>query len=113
MTTQFSLDLTCARRQSGLKQSDCAHLLGRSLSSIARLESGERLPSLTDICTLSLVFGRSFEPFFESLFSEIRAELKTRLISLPPSDADQTNRQHSVEALRTRLEEETTKSNAA
>ena len=83
MSKTFPLDLKVARRKSGLTQADCAHLLGVHRSKVSHLECGETEPTLRDICTLSLIYGRSFESLFSSVFYELRRELRARLVTLP------------------------------
>jgi transcriptional regulator with XRE-family HTH domain len=53
MIHEFSLDLRAARRNSGLRQVDCAHLMGADKSKISNLERGRQHPTVRDICTLS------------------------------------------------------------
>ena len=81
MTNHFSIDLRCARRKAGLTQEDCGHLLGGSAGIICQLEKGKRLPTLKEVCSLSLIFGRSFETLFANVMSECRTELSDRLSS--------------------------------
>lgn len=110
MTHLFPVDLRCARRNAGLTQADCGHLLGVSSSTIKSLEDGGREPSLREICTLSLVFGRSFESFFDELLTEVRADLKSRLATLPaPKErhASTLNRTTTLKNLTRRMAEET------
>lgn len=83
MTTQFALDLRLARRKSGLTGRDLAHLLHRDPGTLSTLEHGKRLPTLTELCTLSVVYGRTFEALYGELISHIRRELTVRLKSLP------------------------------
>lgn len=64
MSKQFGFDLRLARRESGFTQCDVAHLIESHQSNIVALEKGEHLPTLEQICALSLVFGRSFEGLF-------------------------------------------------
>jgi len=110
MSHDFILDLKCARRKSGLTQADCGHLLGGSTSKISQLELGKRLPTLIDICTLSLIFGRNFESLFSALFEDVRADLSERLGTLPEPEHELVssfNRKNTLDALAERLLEET------
>ncbi|KAA0909539.1 helix-turn-helix transcriptional regulator [Aquicoccus porphyridii] len=108
MTHQFPVDLRCARRNAGLTQADCGHLLGIDASTLKTLEGGKREPSLREILTLSLIFGRSFESFFSELLKDVRAELSERLATLPASEehASTFNRKTTLEKLEQRLAEE-------
>ena len=83
MINEFALDLKVARRQSGLRQRDCAHLLGISQSMLSDMELGRTAPSVRDICTLSIVYGRSFDSLFEAVLRDARETLPDRLASLP------------------------------
>ena len=102
MSTEFALDLRLARRKSGYTQRDTAHLLGLNRSKLSLLETGQRLPSLVQICTLSLIYGRSFESLFAAIMDEARAALRQRIITLPGTRrkyAGSLNREHSIERL--------------
>ncbi len=106
MSTQFALDLRLVRRKSGLTQRDCAHLLAIHPSRLSDLERGKHLPSLPEICTLSLMYDRSFESLYGTLFAEARANLRTRLISLPKDTREYVgtmNRDSSLDRLAQRL----------
>ena len=83
MSTQFAHDLRTARRKAGLTQDDLAHLLDTHQSTVSDLEHGKQRPGLYEIIELSLIYGRSFESFFEAVMTERRKLLKRRLKSLP------------------------------
>lgn len=83
MTSSFPLDLRVARRASGLTQSDCAFLLSAHRSKISHLECGNTVPSLRDICLLSVIYDTSFESLFDDLLEEVQGELQERLEGLP------------------------------
>jgi len=107
MSTQFSLDLRVARRRAGFTQGDIAHLLGAHQSLVSDLERGRVEPTLVQIVTLSLIFGRSFESHFASVMREARRDLLTRVRSLPEDAREYVgthNRASSIERLRDRLE---------
>jgi transcriptional regulator with XRE-family HTH domain len=109
MSTEFALDLRLARRKAGFTQRDCAHLLAISPSVLSHLESGGRIPSLLQICMLSVIYGRNFESLFGSLLNEARRQLRERILSLPDDVrqfAGTRNRSHSIERLAQRLAEE-------
>ena len=110
MSTEFALNLRLARRKAGYTQRDCAHLLAVSPSVLSHLEGGSRLPSLVEICTLSVIYGRSFESLFGHLLQEARRQLRERILKMP-SDVRQfagtRNRSHSIERLAQRLADET------
>ena len=109
MSTEFALDLRLARRKAGYTQRDCAHLLAIPTSIFSHLESGQRLPSLVQICTLSVIYGRSFESLFGTILTEARVALRSRVLNMPDrvrAFAGTRNRDHSIERLAQRLAEE-------
>lgn len=83
MSSDFSLDLRVARRQAGFTQSDIALLLGAHQSHVSDLEQGRTLPSLAEIVSLSLIFGRSFESLFAHLMLAAKTEIGGRMSALP------------------------------
>jgi len=83
MNNNFASDLKSARLESGLTQEDCAHLLGISASRISNFETGQKTPSLRDICAFSILFGRSFENLFNDIFDEVKAHMSASFYSLP------------------------------
>lgn len=109
MKTQFALDLRAARRKAGYLQSDVAHLLGAYQSTLSKLETGQRWPTLREIITLSLIYGRSFESLFGEIMGDARADLLKQLRSLPgdvPGRPDTFNRAASIRRLGERLQAE-------
>ena len=82
MIQDFVLDLREARRKSGLTQTECAQLVGISGSVLSKIENGTRMPSLVEICALSIIYGKSFESLFGAIFDEIRAEIAVNLEQL-------------------------------
>jgi transcriptional regulator with XRE-family HTH domain len=106
MSTEFALDLRLARRKSGFTQRDTAHLLGVQSSRLSDLELGKKLPSLPEIITLSLIYGRSFESLFSAVMAEARAAIKDRVSGLPDDSRTYVgtmNRAYSLERLEDRL----------
>ena len=109
MTKEFALDLKVARKNSGLTQEDCAHLLGVCDATLAKMEGGTRTPSVREICTLSLIYGRSFESLFSGIFTKVREDLFQRLMKMPVASGTlrlRTNRQYTLGKLASRLSEE-------
>ena len=107
MTHEFALDLKLARKKAGFTQRDCAHLLAVHGATLSDLENGKRHPTLTQICTLSLIYGRSFQSLFNGIIDDVRLELADRLLVLPDAPKSwigSTNRRHHVEQLTRRLE---------
>jgi transcriptional regulator with XRE-family HTH domain len=105
MSTEFALDLRAARRKAGYTQGDIAHLLDHHQSHVSDQEQGRGRPSLDQIMTLSLIYGRSFESFFGTVLAECQGKLTTRLASLPPgtNTAGTFNRDSSLKKLERRL----------
>ena len=83
MSQTFALDLKVARRKSGLTQQDCAHLLDVHKAKISLLEQGKTLPTVLELSTLSLLYGKSFESLFRSLIEDAQHTLNDRLATLP------------------------------
>lgn len=79
----FSRCLVEARRKASLSQADCAHLLGVSQSHISRLELGHAAPSVTDLCGVAVLFGRTMEFMVEPLFKDRAMTIRERLYDLP------------------------------
>ncbi|EBA12655.1 helix-turn-helix transcriptional regulator [Roseobacter sp. CCS2] len=106
MRTQFSADLRLARRKAGYTQADVAALLCDHQSVVSDLESGSQRPTLDQIITLSLIYGRSFEAFFAEVMEDCIRRLKRRLKHLRPQTRETAhtfNRQSSLKALHERL----------
>lgn len=109
MSNQFSLDLRVARRKAGFTQGDVAHLLAVSTAHVCRLERGSASPTLKQIVTLSLIFGRSFESLFSEMMQTARDHLCKRILHMPdnvPVVAATFNRDASIERLARRLVDE-------
>ena len=107
MIQEFTLDLRAARRNSGLRQVDCAHLMGVNKTKISNLENGRQRPSVRDICTLSMIYGRSFESLFAGIFDEVKADVFCHLTDMPePKEhyGPANNRNRTLDSLRARLE---------
>lgn len=103
---EYALDLKVARRKSGLTQKECAHLLGTDQRYISLIETGEKLPSIYQICALSFVYGRSVESLLCSVFDDTAEVLVERLETLPESRKDwlgRFNRHNTLSALALRL----------
>lgn len=106
MSKQFGFDLRLARRKSGFTQCDVAHLIDNHQSKIVALEKGDHLPTLEQICALSLVFGRSFEGLFAEIVESARERIRTNLQSLPEKCGEtalSANRKANLQRLERRL----------
>lgn len=103
----FSQALRAARRKAGLSQADCAHMLDVSPSHISRLETGEATPSVSDLCAVAIVFGRTMEALSGTLFAERAKALDERLFDLPEARGGflaRFNRTNALERLSARLD---------
>ncbi len=106
MSKQFGFDLRLARKQSGFRQSDVAHLVGIGQNTLSDLENGIYPPSLVYICTLSLIYGQGFEQHVSEVLDEAREALRSRLETLPPTqgnEEDILSREESLIAIEARL----------
>ena len=109
MLIDFGLDLTRLRRQSGLTQDDLAHLLDVNSRKIWKLEKGRIVPTLEEVCLLSLIYGRTFERLYETLLNDARTKLDARLGNLPRPERTgigARNRTATLNRLAERLVEE-------
>lgn len=109
MSTEFALDLRLARRKAGFTQRDIAHLLGGHQTLVSELERGRQTPTLEQIITLSLIYGRSFESLFSELMGTARSDLQKRIVQMPSgvrSYVGTFNRAASIERLARRLADE-------
>lgn len=110
MSTEFALDLRLARRKAGLTQQDTAQLLGVHQSVVSDLERGRLLPTLPQICTLSVIFGRSFESLFSQLMTGAKRAIAGRITLLPStvrSYVGTFNREASLQRIERRLRADT------
>lgn len=104
----FSRSLLAARKKAGFSQGDCAHLLGVSRAHISKLERGDAMPSVADLCGVALLFGRTFEGLTGDLFNERARELKERLFDLPEPRRNwlgRFNRNYTLQSLGDRLDQ--------
>lgn len=106
MSTEFALDLKVARRKAGYTQNDLAHLLGSNQAHISELERGHILPTLEQIVTLSIIYGRSFEGLYANLLAKAREQLRMHIVGMPIGGRNYVgtfNRDRSIERLARRL----------
>lgn len=107
MITELALDLKVARRKSGLRMRDVAHLLGIHSSTLSKIEKGAVLPNAQIIATLSLVYNRSLGGLLASLLREAHEKLPERLAILPECSTrwrGTFNRQQTLNRLAAHLE---------
>ena len=108
MNNEHALDLKVSRRKSGFRQKDSAHLLAIHPSKVSLIESGRAMPSVRDIATLTVLYGKSFESLFQGIVREVRQSLKDRLPTMPEVPKrwlSKLNRQHSLEVIAERLQD--------
>ena len=109
MFDDFIFDLKVARKKAGLSQADCGHLIGGTNYKISQLEHGDRMPTIREICALSLIYGRNFESLFGEVFQQVRKDLSTNLETIPERKSNRPemfNRAKTLEGLAQRLLEE-------
>lgn len=103
----IALDIKVARQKSGLRQVDCAHLLGVSETRVSAIENGRSLPNVREIATLSVVYGKPIESLLAGLLDETINSLVANLRSVPKVGNDTRgtfNRAHTLSQLAIRLE---------
>lgn len=106
MIDEFTFELRCARRKSGLTQADCSHLINVSENRISKLERGEAMPSLREMLSLSVLFGRTFECLFDPMMTDARRQIMSRIETLPdvaPKNPNALRRGRTLETLVHRL----------
>ena len=83
MRKKFICYLRPNRRRCGLNQTELGNLVGANSGAvISRIESGERLPSLTIALGCQVLFGIAPAEMFPSAFAEIESETITRAYNL-------------------------------
>jgi transcriptional regulator with XRE-family HTH domain len=111
MFEEFICDLKIARKRSGLTQSDCGHLVGTSDDIISQIERGQRLPTIRELVSLSLIYGKSFDGLYAEILKDVRRDLVDNLGTVPsaPKGWARTDaRTQTLSKLARRLEEEAT-----
>ena len=71
------------------------------------MEAGKKMPSVQEICTLSIIYGKSFESLFSSIFADAIQAVRERLVTLPDCPKKwmgRYNRNNTLNALSERLE---------
>lgn len=107
MTDDIAVRLKVLRRQGGLTQHDCAHLLGTSATHISAVEAGTVLPNVRDLAALALLYGKPIDSLVGGAIEDARPKLAERLATLPPAPQiwlKRFNRHHTLNALAIRLE---------
>lgn len=115
MLTQLAHDLCAARKKAGLTQRDLTILLEIGSKDVAALETGATLPTIQQLCRLSIIYNRSFTQLYETLMHEAREALFRSLPDLPECAADgdtHFNRENTLNRLERELIAALTKKHA-
>lgn len=102
MFTQFAHDLCAARKKAGLTPRDLSLLLEIDSSVVTALEQGATLPSIEQLCRLSIIYGRSFTELYQELMHGAREALFRKIPDLPDSadnDIARFNRDNTLRRL--------------
>ena len=105
-------DLQVVRQLTGLRQLDCAHLMGTAESRVSKIETGVQRPYASEIATLSIIYGKPMESLLAGVLDANVEHLILRLRTMPSVSPTYRDRDHRTEALRDlalRLEVLTTK----
>ena len=91
MIQEFTLDLRAARRNSGLRQVDCAHLMGVNKTKVSNLENG-RQPAAINFAQVNemdgfFISGRDADGNERNW----RNDIATRLLELQNDDGSWVN----------------------
>lgn len=76
---EVRIDLKVSRRESGLLQSDLAHLLETTQPRISNLEQGKGVLSVEEILKLTVIFDKPVAELFRLLSERVCDELSQRL----------------------------------
>jgi len=79
---EVMIDLKVARRESGLRQSDVAHLLEVSQSRISNLECGEGYLSPEELCRLLVIYDRTLDELLPLTMQKLRSRLKLSISNM-------------------------------
>ena len=73
-----------ARKRRGFEQKQVAYLLDLSRDKISRYEKGMRLPNLTTVLGLQIIYGLPPHVLFKELFEKLRADIAARVTKRRP-----------------------------
>ncbi|MDU8914236.1 hypothetical protein, partial [Aestuariicoccus sp. MJ-SS9] len=76
---------------------------------ISQIERGQRMPTIRELCALSLIYGRSFESLYAEILKEVRKDLRENLATMPAEPKEWPaieRRRKSLDRLARRLLEE-------
>jgi transcriptional regulator with XRE-family HTH domain len=106
MYTQLAHDLCAAREKAGLTQRDLSILLEIGSKDVVALETGTALPSVGQLCRLSIIYNRSFAELYQELMREAREALFRKLPDMPECAGDGTanfNRENTLARMERQL----------
>jgi len=106
MLTQFAQDLRAARNKAGLTTRDLSVLLEVGSADVTTLEKGDQLPTVEQLCKLSVIYNRNFPDFYQQQMKQAREALFRHLPDLPECTAgDDThfNRDKTLKRLKSEL----------
>lgn len=82
MISQTHSGLRLARKRLGLSQKQLGFLLGEDQALIVRYEQGKRVPSVTSLIRLSLLFDQPIEHLLLDVWNEQSEDLRALMTSL-------------------------------
>ena len=103
----IALDIRVARNKAGLRQADCAHLLGVHKTRISHFETGHTMPTVIEIASLSIVLGKPVESLLSGVLDTVADTLDEQLRTMPSAPRNMPemfNRAHTLSRLAKRLE---------
>ena len=77
------VDLKVNRRESGLSNKDLAHLLNVDASRISKLENGHGTIAVSEMCALSLIYGKGIEGLFAEVTTNVAQKMRQRMAEMP------------------------------
>lgn len=73
--------LWIARKRRGLGQKQIAFLMGKTIDEVSRYERGVRMPELTALLAIEIVYGAPLRVLFKELYERMSAEIRHRIES--------------------------------
>jgi len=77
------VDLKINRKESGLSGEDLAHLLDTSTARISKLHTGKAVMTIEELCSLSLIYGKTVDHLFGLAICKLAKSLRYRLSDMP------------------------------
>lgn len=103
-----ALDLRATRRKAGLRQRDCAHLMGVTESRVSQMETGTSPPTAEQALVLSIIYGKPMEVLAAGALDEVVDTLVDRLMTIPSvvrTTSETFNRAYTLSNLAVRLQD--------